>query len=72
MNSHPHKLTPNEALSAAGSIYDFKNGSTVTESFKTSKVSNLFDFSKSTEKFSAKSGMFEFKNKAGFAAIAAH
>ena len=70
MSSHPHILTPNEALSAAGAIYDFKNGGSLEKNFKPSKVYDLFDFSSSADKFSAKSGIFEFKQNAGFAAMA--
>ena len=70
MSSHPHKLTPNEALDAAGSVYLLNKGFSVKEAFGASKVNNLFDFSKAASGFSAKSGIFEFKQNAGFAAMA--
>lgn len=70
MSSHPHILSPNESLSAAGVIYDLKKGKNVEEAFKPSKVNDLFNFSQDAGQFSAESGIFEFKEKAGFAAIA--
>jgi len=70
MSSHPHKLTPKQALSAAGAIYGLKKGHNVAESFEDSLVNELFDFTKSADKFSAESGIFKFKQNAGFAAMA--
>lgn len=70
MSTHPHKLTPKEALSAAGSIYGLKKGRTVEQSFRASLVTGLFDFNASNSAFNAASGIFEFKQNAGFAAMA--
>ena len=70
MSSHPHILTPQQALSAAGAIYALKKGKNVKNSFKASLVNDLFDFNNSASKFSAESGIFEFKQSAGFAAMA--
>ena len=70
MSSHPHKLTPAEAVGAADAVYRLKQGFTVEKSFEVSQVNNLFNFSKKTAGFSAQSGMFEFKQNAGFAAMA--
>jgi len=70
MTSQLQKLTPNEAISAASAIYDFKNSGNIVESFQTSKVNDLFDFSDKAQGFSATSGIFEFKQSAGFAAMA--
>jgi len=70
MSSQFLKLTPKEALSAAGSVYAIKKGSTVEDSFKPSLINNYFDFSGNGSAFSATSGIFEFKQSAGFAAMA--
>jgi len=70
MSSHSLKLTPKEALSAAGSIYAIKKGRTVEDSFKLSLINSYFDFADSAKSFSASSGIFEFKQSAGFAAMA--
>ena len=70
MSSHPHILKPTEALGAAGAIYGLKKGFGIEESFKDTEVDHYFDFSKSKAKFSAESGIFAFKEKAGFAAMA--
>jgi len=70
MSSQSLKLTPKEALSAASSVYAIKKGSTVEDSFKPSLINNYFDFSGKGSTFSATSGIFEFKQSAGFAAMA--
>ena len=70
MTSHPHILKPQEALSASSAIYLLKNDLNVEKAFKPSDVSNHFNFSKGAARFSAASGMFEFKQNAGFAVMA--
>lgn len=70
MSKHSIILTPKEALSAAGAVYGFKKGMNITESFKPSLINKHFDFDTSADQFSAKSGIFLFKENAGFAAMA--
>ena len=70
MSSHSQKLTPKEAIGAAGAVYLIKDGLNVAQAFKLPEVNKHFNFSKGADRFSAASGMFEFKQSAGFAVMA--
>lgn len=70
MSSQTHILTPNESLSAAEGVYNLKKGFDIEKAFEDTKVKNIFDFNSNSKEFSAESGIFEFKEKAGFAAMA--
>jgi triacylglycerol lipase len=70
MTAQTLKLSPNEAISAAEGVYNIKKGLTIEKSFEDTSIKNIFDFSENTNTFSAASGIFEFKQSAGFAAMA--
>lgn len=70
MTSQSIILSPKEAIGAAEAVYNFKKGFTIEESFEDTTIKNHFDFSNKAKSFSATSGIFEFKQSAGFAAMA--
>jgi len=65
------KLNPEEAISAAISVYNIKKSNDINKAFLASKIRNHFQFSNSSAKrFTSKTGSFEFKTKTGFGVIA--
>jgi len=70
MTSRAHVLTPKEALGAAAGVYGLNQGYDLENSFIGREIYDLFDFAKSGTSFTSTSGIFEFKQSAGFAAMA--
>ncbi len=65
------KLNPEESINAAIAVYDIENSNDINKAFEDSKVSDYFQFSNSSaQRFTSKTGAFEFKTKTGFGVIA--
>jgi hypothetical protein len=66
-----NKLSPIEAADIANVIYGVLENQNIAKIFKPSKISNYFEFNKSSSNhFTANSGAFHFKTKTGFGVIA--
>ncbi len=65
------KLNPEEAISAAITVYGIEKSNDINKTFALSKIRNYFQFSNaSAQRFTSKTGAFEFKTKTGFGVIA--
>jgi triacylglycerol lipase len=71
-----YKITPNEAAQVAAAVYFLKDFPVIETAFEGTDLTKVFDFSNQasgpggTQRFTARSGAFEFKVKTGFAVMA--
>lgn len=70
------KITPNEAAQVAAAVYFMKDFPVIETAFEGTRLFEYFDFANQNtatggaQRFTARSGAFEFKSKTGFAVMA--